>query len=113
MKKSLFLFLSILGFLFISCSPILPSFNMNHIVLDVGDSTLLEVNHVEQVRSIFSLHSQDSICELNDLGRRLGKHRIMVYGKNKGIDTIIIECHYVTGTSAHAYPFYVPVEVID
>lgn len=86
---------------------------MDYIVLNEGDSTLLEVNHVEQVRSIFSLHSQDSICELNDLGRRLGKHRIMVYGKNKGIDTIIIECHYVTGTSAHEYPFYIPIEVIE
>ncbi len=111
--KSFSFFLSILGFLLVSCSPVQPSFNMDYIVLNEGDSTLLEVNHVEQVRSIFSLHSQDSICELNDLGRRLGKHRIMVYGKNKGIDTIIIECHYVTGTSAHEYPFYIPIEVIE
>lgn len=113
MKKSLYLFLTVLGISFISCSQKQPAFNMDHIVLNVGDSTLLEISHIEKVLSVSLLHPQASICELKDLGKHQSKHSIMVYGKNVGKDTICTVCHYVMGTAAYEDDFYIPVEVID
>ena len=113
MKKNMYLFLVVLGISFISCSQKQPAFNMDHIVLNVGDSTLLEISHIEKVLSASLLHPQASICELNDLGKHQSKHSIMVYGKNVGKDTICTVCRYVMGTAAFEDDFYVPVEVID
>lgn len=121
MKKLVYLFLLSVG-CFASCTSNPPTYNMNAISMNVGDSVLFEIkggrgidltrffmlsNDDTDIRGMSKVPSSDTICSIKPIDKRTA----VVYALKAGQDTMVVVYSHTQGIYAYGEQDYIPVTI--